>query len=159
MGNCQATDAAAAVVEHPGGRTERLYWPISARQLMLKNPGHYVAVYAWPTSFSDGTVKPKLKLLPPTAMLSVGNCYRILSFEEVLGEVSETTNGKLLKFRKFKSDSKARFCLKKSQKDKESNAVKDATLPVGIDMFSTAQSTNKYGQWRPSLHSISEMEW
>ncbi|KAJ7541679.1 hypothetical protein O6H91_10G070400 [Diphasiastrum complanatum] len=117
MGNCQATDAAAAVVEHPaGGRTERLYWPISARQVMLKYPGHYVAVYAWPTSFSDGPVKPKLKLWPPTAMLSVGNCYRIVSFEEVLGEVSETTHGKLLKFRNFKSDSKERFFLKKLKK-------------------------------------------
>ncbi|KAJ7541676.1 hypothetical protein O6H91_10G070200 [Diphasiastrum complanatum] len=158
MGNCQATDAAAAVVEHPGGRTEKLYWPITARQLMLKNPGHYVAVYAWPTSSTDGPLKPKLKLLPPTAMLCVGNCYRMVSFEEVLGEVSETLNGKL-KLRTDKSDFKTRIFPRKVKKDQESNGVNDSTLGVGIDLLSTAQSANRYGQWRPSLHSISEREW
>ncbi|KAJ7541680.1 hypothetical protein O6H91_10G070500 [Diphasiastrum complanatum] len=157
MGNCQATDAAAAVVEHPDGRIEKIYWPITARQLMLKNPGHYIALYVW-QSWSDSPVKPKLKLLPPTAMLSVGNCYRIVSLEEVLGEVSETMNGKL-KFRTCKSDSKTRFFSTKVKKDKESNLVNDSTLGIGIDLLSTEKSTNKYGQWRPSLQSISEMEW
>ncbi|KAJ7541675.1 hypothetical protein O6H91_10G070100 [Diphasiastrum complanatum] len=158
MGNCQATDAAAAVVEHPGGRTEKLYWPIPARQLMRKNPGHYVAVYAWSTSSTDGPVKPNLQLLPPTAILNVGSCYRIVSFEEVLGEFSETVNGKL-KFSTFKSDSKTLFFPTKVENDKESNAVNDSTPGKGIDPLSTAQSTSRYGQWRPSLHSISERDW
>ncbi|KAJ7566681.1 hypothetical protein O6H91_02G114400 [Diphasiastrum complanatum] len=158
MGNCQAIDAAAATLQHPGGRTEKLYWATTARQVMLQNPGHYVAVYTWSNASSGGPVKPRLKLLPPTAILSVGNCYRLVSLEEVLGEVSDTRNGKF-KSPASNSDSRRRSCPTKAKKDKESNAVNDPTLRVGIDILSTAQSTNRCGQWRPSLHSISEMEW
>lgn len=44
MGNCQAVDAAVLVIQHPSGREERLYWPVTARQVMKTNPGHYVSL-------------------------------------------------------------------------------------------------------------------
>ena len=45
MGNCQAADAAAVVIQHPGdGKVERLHWPTTAADVMRRNPGHYVAL-------------------------------------------------------------------------------------------------------------------
>ncbi|EEE65404.1 hypothetical protein OsJ_20737 [Oryza sativa Japonica Group] len=44
MGNCQAAEAATVVVQHPGGRVERLYWATTAAEVMRANPGHYVAL-------------------------------------------------------------------------------------------------------------------
>lgn len=43
MGNCQAIDAATLVIQHPSGKTERFYSPMSARQVMKMNPAHCVA--------------------------------------------------------------------------------------------------------------------
>jgi hypothetical protein len=44
MGNCQAAEAAAVVIQHPGGKVERLYWSTTAAEVMRNNPGHYVAL-------------------------------------------------------------------------------------------------------------------
>lgn len=44
MGNCQAIDAATLVIQHPSGKVEKLYWPVSASEIMKTNPGHYVAL-------------------------------------------------------------------------------------------------------------------
>ncbi|XP_042499204.1 uncharacterized protein LOC122077348 isoform X2 [Macadamia integrifolia] len=44
MGNCQAVDTATLVIQHPGGKVERYYWPMSASEVMRTNPGHYVAL-------------------------------------------------------------------------------------------------------------------
>ncbi|KAF7838358.1 uncharacterized protein G2W53_006840 [Senna tora] len=44
MGNCQAIDAASIVIQHPNGKVERLYCPLTARQIMDANPSHYVAL-------------------------------------------------------------------------------------------------------------------
>jgi hypothetical protein len=41
MGNCQA---ATVLVQHPGGRVQRLYWTTSATEVMHANPGHYVTL-------------------------------------------------------------------------------------------------------------------
>ncbi|KAG0565693.1 hypothetical protein M758_7G007500 [Ceratodon purpureus] len=93
MGNCHAVDPVCATVEHPNGKVEKLYFSASARQLMLLHPGHYVALVPPPPAPSpDGAVvrvKRKLKLLPPDTMLNIGSCYRLVSFEDVLAELSE----------------------------------------------------------------------
>ncbi|XP_022965769.1 uncharacterized protein LOC111465553 isoform X2 [Cucurbita maxima] len=44
MGNCQAIDAATLVIQHPSGKVDKLYWPVTAREIMKMNPGHYVAL-------------------------------------------------------------------------------------------------------------------
>ncbi|KAJ7526375.1 hypothetical protein O6H91_16G004000 [Diphasiastrum complanatum] len=145
MGNCQAVDTVAAVVEYPGGRIEKLYWAISARHLMLQNPGYYLAVYSSPPPGSDA--KPKLKLLPPAAILISGNRYRLISFEDVL--------------RDHRKDGKTRNCRKMNFQISKasSNDVFSDNEQVGMDILCSAQSTQRYVQWKPSLQSISEREW
>lgn len=87
MGNCHAVDPVCATVEHPSGKVDKIYFSSSARQLMLRYPGHYVALLPPPpTSPADGStphMKRKLKLLPPDSMLNIGSCYRLVSFEEM----------------------------------------------------------------------------
>ncbi|XP_024396601.1 uncharacterized protein [Physcomitrium patens] len=92
MGNCHAVDPVCATVEHPNGKVEKLYFSSSAQQLMLQYPGHYVALVSPPpTPIADcpAHVKRKLKLLPPGTMLNIGSCYRLVSFEDVLSEMSD----------------------------------------------------------------------
>ncbi|CAN6296116.1 unnamed protein product [Urochloa humidicola] len=103
MGNCQAVEAAAVLIQHPGGgRTERAYWALSAGSVMAANPGHYVAaVIATTQPAADAasgsapvTVK-HLKLLRPDDTLLLGRVYRLVSFEEVLREFTSKRHVKL----------------------------------------------------------------
>ncbi|KAG1366935.1 hypothetical protein COCNU_13G007250 [Cocos nucifera] len=99
MGNCQAAEAATVVIQHPSGRVERVYWSLSASQVMAANPGHYVAVIITSSSTSTtnstdshnssssrNTPVKHLKLLRPDDTLHIGHVYRLVSFEEVLRE-------------------------------------------------------------------------
>jgi len=88
MGNCQAAEAATVVIQHPGNKVERVYWSVSAHEVMNSNPGHYVAqVVTSPTSKSEnGTPLKQLKLLRPDDTLLIGHAYRLISFEDVLKE-------------------------------------------------------------------------
>ncbi|KAL7190879.1 hypothetical protein ACSBR2_023034 [Camellia fascicularis] len=88
MGNCQAAEAATVVIQHPGNKIERIYWSVSANEVMSANPGHYVAlVVTSPTSKSEnGTPVKQLKLLRPDDTLLIGQAYRLISFEDVLKE-------------------------------------------------------------------------
>ncbi|KAG0560066.1 hypothetical protein KC19_10G151900 [Ceratodon purpureus] len=96
MGNCNSVDPACATLEHPNGKIEKLDFSSSARQLMLQHPGHYVALLPPPpTPSADRSIvhlKQKLKLLPPDTMLNIGSSYRLVSFEDVLLELSDTGN-------------------------------------------------------------------
>ncbi|CAM0906698.1 unnamed protein product [Alopecurus aequalis] len=100
MGNCQAADAAAVVIQHPGdGKVERLNWPATAADVMRKNPGHYVALVVLHAS-GGGDAKPdpavaaiagggggpgntKVKLLKPKDTLLLGQVYRLITSQEV----------------------------------------------------------------------------
>nr|POE78782.1 hypothetical protein CFP56_78479 [Quercus suber] len=88
MGNCQAAEAATVVIQHPGNKIERIYWSVSAQEIMTSNPGHYVAlVVTSPTLKSEnGTPLKQLKLLRPDDTLLIGHVYRLISFEDVLKE-------------------------------------------------------------------------
>lgn len=88
MGNCQAVDAAALVIQHPSGKQERMYWSITASEVMKMNPGHYVSLII-PLPFHDGgeensdehrTVRyTRVKLLRPTDTLVLGRAYRLVT--------------------------------------------------------------------------------
>lgn len=86
MGNCQAAEAATLVIQHPGNKIEKMYWSISAHQVMYSNPGYYVAVLVTspPTAVAatekSASVK-QLKLLRPDDILVIGQVYRLISFE------------------------------------------------------------------------------
>ncbi|KAE8812432.1 hypothetical protein D1007_10575 [Hordeum vulgare] len=104
MGNCQAADAAAVVIQHPSsGRTELAYWSLPAGEVMAANPGHYVAavITAPHTASSEGAAAAAappvkhLKLLRPDDTLLLGRVYRLVSFEEVLKEFATKRHVKL----------------------------------------------------------------
>lgn len=87
MGNCQAVDAAALVIQHPCGKLERMYWAITASEVMKTNPGHYVSLII-PLPLSDPQQNPddtrtvrftRVKLLRPTDTLLLGRAYRLLT--------------------------------------------------------------------------------
>ncbi|CAL1367735.1 unnamed protein product [Linum trigynum] len=107
MGNCQAVDAATLVIQHPTGKVEKLYWPITAAEVMKTNPGHYVALLLSTTLYppnssasganatstnttksaagSGGPVRlTRIKLLRPTDTLTLGHVYRLITNQEVM---------------------------------------------------------------------------
>ncbi|MQM04152.1 hypothetical protein Taro_036945 [Colocasia esculenta] len=109
MGNCQATDAAAVVIQHPGGRVERLYWPTPASEVMRSNPGHYVALItlcrlpeesaqqpghthaaagsagaSGSTGGGEGVRFTRVRLLRPKDTLVLGQVYRLVTSQEVI---------------------------------------------------------------------------
>lgn len=84
MGNCQAAEAATVLIQYPGSnKVERIYWSVSAHEVMTSNPGHYVALLiASPTMKSEnGAPVKQLKLLRPDDTLLIGQVYRLISFE------------------------------------------------------------------------------
>ncbi|XP_006659403.1 uncharacterized protein LOC102706958 [Oryza brachyantha] len=108
MGNCQAAEVAAVVIQHPGGKVERLYWPATAADVMRSNPGHYVALVLLRVSSSSsssssgggggkvehsaaavvdesgGAAKiTRIKLLKPKETLLLGQVYRLVTSQEV----------------------------------------------------------------------------
>lgn len=100
MGNCQAIEAAALVIQHPCGKIERLYWSISASEVMRLNPGHYVSLII-PLPSNDNqdlkndntnTNQPKVnttvrftrvKLLRPNDTLALGHAYRLVTTQGI----------------------------------------------------------------------------
>ncbi|WVZ11428.1 hypothetical protein V8G54_015958 [Vigna mungo] len=90
MGNCQAVDAAVLVIQHPCGKIERLYWPVSASQVMRTNPGHYVSlIIPLPVPPQDQnqdhkTVRfTRVKLLRPNETLNLGHAYRLITTQGI----------------------------------------------------------------------------
>ncbi|KAE9449608.1 hypothetical protein C3L33_18501, partial [Rhododendron williamsianum] len=80
MGNCQAAEAATVVIQHGGNKVERIYWSVSAHEVMSSNPGHYVALVVPVASATmtaaaaagNGTAVKQLKLLRPDDTLVIG---------------------------------------------------------------------------------------
>lgn len=87
MGNCQAAEAATVVIQHPeNNKIERIYWSVTANEIMSSNPGHYVAlVVTSPTLKNEnGLPLKQLKLLKPDDALLIGQVYRLISFEGIV---------------------------------------------------------------------------
>lgn len=101
MGNCQAIDAATLVIQHPSGKVDKFYWPVSAAEVMKMHPGHYVALLLsttlYPPTNTANTTAPapqcpsnsinpngpvrltRIKLLRPTDTLVLGHVYRLIT--------------------------------------------------------------------------------
>ncbi|KAK3443113.1 hypothetical protein EUGRSUZ_B03364 [Eucalyptus grandis] len=122
MGNCQAIDAAALVIQHPDGRIERLYWPVMASEVMKNNPGHYVSlIIPLPSpTFEEDKGDPKavrftrVKLLRPSETLALGHAYRLITSQEVI---------KVLRSKKYAK-------MKKQQQQPEK--VEESESEVGV---------------------------
>lgn len=94
MGNCQAAEISAVVIQHPGGKIDRLYWPTTAEEVMKSNPGHHVALVTLciaQAKQQDGTGDgggggggshvrfTRVRLLKPKDMLLIGQVYRLIT--------------------------------------------------------------------------------
>ena len=95
MGNCQTINAAALVLQHPGGKIDRYYTSISVSEIMSMYPGHYVCLIIPLTEEEEknipATVKrdekkhkkgvrfTRVQLLRPTDSLVLGHAYRLIT--------------------------------------------------------------------------------
>ncbi|XP_042444952.1 uncharacterized protein LOC122029875 [Zingiber officinale] len=163
MGNCQAADAAAVVIQYPGGKVERLHWPTTAANVMKSNPGYHVALVTLdvpPNERQDGGVGiriTRVKLLKPKEMLLLGQVYRLIASQEVAKALRQRQYEKLKKSQK-------EMIMKQKQQQKQNGdeAQEDAERNHEVtrqeqDPLKNTQTTMRGRQWRPSLQSISEM--
>ncbi|KAK7411145.1 hypothetical protein VNO78_02577 [Psophocarpus tetragonolobus] len=175
MGNCQAIDAATLVIQHPNGKVDKFYAPLSATHVMKTNPGHYVALLISTTlcptkdienvNFHNKTHNTtnqvrltRIKLLKPTDSLVLGQVYRLITTQEVMKGMREKQKAKM---RQNVSESAQRPDLVKEQivleKEKMTRRI---TKPERARPRITAPTNNgataKTRFWQPSLQSISE---
>lgn len=164
MGNCQATDAASVIIEHPGGKIEKIYWPVSANKVMVSNPGNYVALIITDLVKDEsggGAPHKHLKLLRPDDTLLIGHNYRLVSFEDVLMEFSGKS---YVKLNNLISSQKSKGSSQESvQSPFSSSVVKECRSEMEKEAFDPnralgfTRSMRRQGQWRPALQSISEI--
>ncbi|XP_019194965.1 PREDICTED: uncharacterized protein LOC109188794 [Ipomoea nil] len=172
MGNCQAAEAATVVIQHPGNKVERIYWSISAHDVMSSNPGHYVAlVISSPTDRTEnGAPVKQLKLLRPADTLLIGQVYRLVSFEDVLKEFAAK---KCVKLGKLLKESARLGLDPKRNSDAPAPNPKPRVAKAEHEAYHLGSSGNSSsststgitsvgrhhggGQWRPALQSIAEI--
>ncbi|KAK9129706.1 hypothetical protein Sjap_010193 [Stephania japonica] len=180
MGNCQAAEAATVVIVHPGSKIERIYWSVSANQIMASNPGHYVALVVTSQTLKaeDGTPLKQLKLLRPDDTMHIGQVYRLVSFEEVLKEFAAKKSvklGRLLKEKGLNSVGEKHRSHSKSSSSASNISTSVEVHQQGSSCSSVSMSSSNInngnssrvvvgrqqhyqpGQWRPALQSISEI--
>ncbi|KAE9453726.1 hypothetical protein C3L33_14331, partial [Rhododendron williamsianum] len=112
MGNCQAIDNASLVIQHPCGRADKLYSPVSANEVMKMNPGHYVAQLLTTTATATANSAAaasnnqenrnivritRIKLLRSTDTLTLGHVYRLITTQEVMKGLWEKRCAKMKK--------------------------------------------------------------
>ncbi|CAN1852717.1 hypothetical protein LINPERHAP1_LOCUS40736 [Linum perenne] len=169
MGNCQAIDAAALVIQHPCGKIERLYWQVTASEIMRLNPGHYVSLII-PLSPGDLTTPApavqftRVKLLRPTDTLALGHAYRLVTTQEVVKVLRAKKSAKMKKQGADSVDGKETIpipdCqgIRKSDKEFKFQSFLQATkqernrrraAPINAAVLRSKS-------WRPTLQSISE---
>ncbi|RZC08189.1 hypothetical protein D0Y65_015080 [Glycine soja] len=114
MGNCQAIDAATLVIQHPNGKVDKFYAPLSATHVMKTNPGHYVALLISTTLCPTKDIQncpnksdiknknannpvriTRIKLLKPTDTLVLGQVYRLIKTQEVMKGLKEKQKAKM----------------------------------------------------------------
>ncbi|KAK3159064.1 hypothetical protein QOZ80_2AG0145210 [Eleusine coracana subsp. coracana] len=164
MGNCQAAEAATVVVQHPGGRVERLYWSTSAADVMRANPGHYVALVTLrvaeerhdAAAGERRTVRlTRVKLLKPKETLLLGHAYRLITTHEVTKAMQARKEEKLRKAQQQQQVPESK------QSKARAEDVDDDALDASLDQLarqdnSSRSSSARHRQWRPSLQSIDE---
>lgn len=174
MGNCQANDAAAAVVQHPDGSIVRLYWPTSADEVMRSYPGHYVAQVTLciskdgrraasnPAVAADrdtvGTVRfTRVRLLRHRDTLLIGHVYRLITSQEVTEALKARKSERIRK-------AQAEVVKRKKSASGEEGGVDSGERNAQIDSQIIDQEIRYERQrqrssrcWQPSLQSISEL--
>ncbi|KAJ8637250.1 hypothetical protein MRB53_011517 [Persea americana] len=170
MGNCQAADAAMVVIQHPGGRVERSYWPLSASEVMRSNPGHYVALVTLcqpseEEKRNNGGIRfTRVKLLRAKDTLVLGQVYRLLTSEEVMKGLWAKKHARMKKNpldseRKKQIESGAAQtldCGSDARKTESGNLNQDVKQERNRQK-ATQTTVKPSKQWRPSLQSISEV--
>ncbi|KAG5236703.1 hypothetical protein OIU76_011549 [Salix suchowensis] len=174
MGNCQAVDAAVLDIQHPSGKIERLYCPVSVSEVMRTNPGHYVSlIIPLPESGDQENVKPAqfthVKLLRPCNTLALGHAYRLVTAQEVMKALQAKKCARLKGQQQPESAGKNKSQLLVAQEKKrsaycetkkKSSMEKDYRVPKHERhrhrMPSINSASLRSKSWRPSLQSISE---
>ncbi|KAF6157335.1 hypothetical protein GIB67_004273 [Kingdonia uniflora] len=168
MGNCQTIDAATLMIQHPNGRVERLYWPVTASEVMKINPGHYVALiisFTLPNKPGDkpatetkedhgdipGVRVTRVKLLKPPEILVPGQAYRLITSEEVMEGLWAKKFAKKKK-KEVESSSAEKPTRAKASKKHQGEVKTEA----GKELRTANAASVRSKQWRPSLKSISE---
>ncbi|KAJ8773858.1 hypothetical protein K2173_008321 [Erythroxylum novogranatense] len=168
MGNCQTIDAAALVIQHPHGKIERLYWPVTASEVMKMNPGHYVSlIIPLPVSGEENQEQKvvqftRVKLLRPSDTLSLGHAYRLVTTEEVMKVLRAKKYAKM-KQQQPESVEKLQAADQKQSTDCEAvkKPDKDEYKVIKQERHrhrtpSINSSALRSKSWRPLLQSISE---
>ncbi|KAE8699960.1 nucleobase-ascorbate transporter 6-like isoform X1 [Hibiscus syriacus] len=162
MGNCQAIDAATLVLQHPCGKVERFYWPLTPREVMKMNPGHYVAQLISTTLYHSQpqqtpNVNPvrltRIKLLRSTDALLLGHVYRLITIQEVMKGLYAKKHAKMnrnIQSTPEKPYEKAAVG-RISEADKASKQERQRSRST-----TSSNSTGRSKTWQPSLRSISE---
>ncbi|XP_010482314.1 PREDICTED: uncharacterized protein LOC104760998 [Camelina sativa] len=155
MGNCQAVDTARIVIQHPNGKEEKLFCPVSASYVMKMNPGHCVSLLISTTALSatstghGGPLRlTRIKLLRPTDTLVLGHVYRLITTKEVMKGLMARKGSKLKKESKGSED-----------KQEMVEAISSSTKLDNEDQIMKKQEKERSRisrSWQPSLQSISE---
>uniref|UniRef100_A0A7N0VG04 DUF4228 domain protein n=1 Tax=Kalanchoe fedtschenkoi TaxID=63787 RepID=A0A7N0VG04_KALFE len=169
MGNCQAVDAAVLVIQHPDGKLEKMYWSVSASEVMRKNPDHYVTlIMPVPESNEESKAEPQerkpthLKLLRSTDTLNLGSAYRLVPSKEVLTVLRTKKSARMSKRRVSPA------LISENVTEKEvSSLFEVAEKTTTEDIF---KATGKWSRpqskkplmrssksWHPSLKTIAEI--
>ncbi|XP_057251419.1 uncharacterized protein LOC104897446 isoform X2 [Beta vulgaris subsp. vulgaris] len=153
MGNCQAVDAAALVIQHPSGKVERMYWSISANEVMKMNPGHYVSLII-PIPLSDdeaGATAGKKKTVRYT------RAYRLVTSQEVKKVLMAKKLAKAQMNEKKSGSEKLQTSEGKEREEKRQESEENDQGSDHERKRLTSRSMNSRSKtWRPSLQSISE---
>lgn len=173
MGNCQAIDAAALVIQHPSGRIERLYWPVTASEVMRTNPGHYVSlIIPLPAASGEENQEQKtvqftrVKLLRSSDTLALGHAYRLVPTQEVMKVLKAKRYAKM-KRQQAESVEKSQTAPEQSSSDSEAAKKSDVENNCQViehqnhqrprtTSVNNAAAVSRSKSWRPSLQSISE---
>lgn len=159
MGNCQASEAATVVIQRPGGAIERIYWSISANEVMASNPGHYVASVTVSTKTDTGMPVKQLKLLRPDDTLHIGHVYRLISFEEVLKEFAGKKYTKLSRVLCMQKRAEALPAKEGTGSTRTSEPDNSAQVEEVCRVGSSRSGgiAPKHRQWKPVLQTIAEV--
>ncbi|XP_041013372.1 uncharacterized protein LOC121256596 [Juglans microcarpa x Juglans regia] len=170
MGNCQTIDAAALVIQHPSGKIERMYWPVSASEVMKTNPGHYVSlIIPLPVPEEENkeqkTVRfTRVKLLRRTDTLALGHAYRLVTTQEVMKVLRAKKHAKTKQQQQQESAGKSQTVPEKPRSGCEAEGKSDMEKTSQVMKHerqrgrtpSTNSAVMRSKSWRPSLQSISE---
>ncbi|KNA23247.1 hypothetical protein SOVF_026600 [Spinacia oleracea] len=166
MGNCQAVDAAALVIQHPSGKVERMYWPITANEVMKINPGHYVSlIIPLPMSDDEAGASDKkksvrytrVKLLRPTDTLVLGRAYRLVTSQEVKKVLMAKRMAKEKMNEKESGSGKLQTSERKeTEGEKDESERNDQGSDHERQRLTSRSMNSRSKTWRPSLQSISE---